>query len=649
MSEYKRRQLKKLIQATKKLEQRDFEFIRKTAPRQMQIQNPEPSEKKNHSRWQQYAVAALLLLVIGGFGIMQYLQRDVSMEDPSLKSASSAPTKETPPQKYEAVYQTLQDAFDRIKEKAGEGPRGGSEFGETNVLVEGAEEADIVKYDGERLYTVSTFLDGEKTKWNLSVIDLETLAVLDRITLSGDDYENITGLFVEDEKLALLGVKPYQPEYLETDNRVATSVRFYDIAADGQLKYQHEWIQEGSYRSSVINADGNICLITSTYFNRVEDIPLTEDTVASYVPHVYNSATDSDMQVVPQENIHVSEIPGSCFYVISTIPMDNATTATTMAYLGAKRSVLYINRQNLYIQSSGEDNGGTVFSHIDRYALNTGGVKLEASGNIPGAFVNPYTVCEWGGTLRILARNSNESSTDRNSYVLYVLNISLDISGQTEVFEVEGFISDAQLAGQTGYAMTMGEEAIAGPSYGMDLRDPSAPKMTGALDSSRISGYFHALDETMLLNISDRVDESPERAGLKLSILNASDPADPTEISVLMLSGDCWIPGLYDRNAVLYFREQGLLALTVDFYGQVEMEGTEISSGGSQVLLFEISDDNGITFRAILPGDGAHRIVITDSAFYSITDESVIKMDAVTLEQIGEQKLLEEMAEESGS
>ncbi|MEM2509025.1 MAG: beta-propeller domain-containing protein, partial [Candidatus Thermoplasmatota archaeon] len=81
------------------------------------------------------------------------------------------------------------DANQRLQKK---------DFSKTNVQVEGIDEADIVKTDGEYIYKVTTKNEGD----NIFIIKADKLKIYSCIEV---DY-SIKGIFVNEDKLVIIGV-----------------------------------------------------------------------------------------------------------------------------------------------------------------------------------------------------------------------------------------------------------------------------------------------------------------------------------------------------------------------------------------------------------------------------------------------------------
>ena len=75
------------------------------------------------------------------------------------------------------------------------------------------------------------------------------------------------------------------------------------------------------------------------------------------------------------------------------------------------------------------------------------------------------------------------------------------------------------------------------PFYVLDLSDPRNPTVTGELKIPGFSTYLHPVGDDHVLGIGQNATEDGAVTGLKLSLFDVSDPADPREVSVWTVDG----------------------------------------------------------------------------------------------------------------
>ena len=90
------------------------------------------------------------------------------------------------------------------------------------------------------------------------------------------------------------------------------------------------------------------------------------------------------------------------------------------------------------------------------------------------------------------------------------------------------------------------------PFYVVDLSDSENPIVTGELKIPGFSSYLHPLGNDQLLGVGSSADEQGRVTGGKLSLFDASDPANPLEIAVLEL-GSGFTDVSWDYKAFLYW------------------------------------------------------------------------------------------------
>lgn len=126
------------------------------------------------------------------------------------------------------------------------------------------------------------------------------------------------------------------------------------------------------------------------------------------------------------------------------------------------------------------------------------------------------------------------------------------------------------------------------PLYVINLSDHSDPYVEGELEITGFSAYLHPISDSLLLGIGYEADEEGRTQGVKLSLFNTVDAANPTEISSYGLGGmGSSADVMWDHHAISFLEtDSGVrLAMTWNHY---EVEGYYYEWLGEKVFVADI-------------------------------------------------------------
>ena len=181
-------------------------------------------------------------------------------------------------------------------------------------------------------------------------------------------------------------------------------------------------------------------------------------------------------------------------------------------------------------------------NHI-REMEKTGIVKIDAKkmevaavGNVSGKPLNQFSLDEYEGNLRVATTISGRmwmygfGSTMNNSNDVYILDSGLNEIGSIKDLGLDEKIYSARFIEDKGYLVTFKQ---IDPFFVLDLSNPKNPEKKGELKIPGYSSYLHPLAKNIILGIGE------ENSKVKVSLFDASDASNPTEISKYSLD-DYW-------------------------------------------------------------------------------------------------------------
>jgi uncharacterized secreted protein with C-terminal beta-propeller domain len=200
------------------------------------------------------------------------------------------------------------------------------------------------------------------------------------------------------------------------------------------------------------------------------------------------------------------------------------------------------------------------------------------------------------------------------------------------------------------------------PLFVLDLADPTNPRVLGELELPGYSDYLHPYDENHIIGIGkDTIDAGSFawRQGVKISLFDVSDPANPIEISRYVIGdrgtewGDSY--ALSDHRAFLFSRERNLLVVPIEL---AERESSDVSpwTYGVRVwqgaYVFNISLEEGLVLKGRIShsensqslwssyGSQVRRSIYIENVLYTISDGLVKMNNLADLSEIGSIELL---------
>ena len=510
----------------------------------------------------------------------------------------------------------------------GSAPTKASDFSTTNIQVEGVDEADIVKNDGEYIYVVS----GRKVVI-LDAFPADEMNVLSEMNFSG----SVNEIFVNDDKLVVFGwgiVDTLQeegdssaeilPVYSRSQN---PAVLTYDISDRGNPILENSVVLDGNYVDSRMIGD-YVYVVSSKnvyvgveppihFVNGVERVVVAEDVYyptfrdnsyqftsvsvinlgggefdtetyllgTSYTMYVsenniyltqFKSASREDYLDVMIEDVYLEILPKEYKDKVEEIrEMDE--------YYDKERALSDVLGEwfesmegqevsDLEDEMSELVEGAMVkISKLQKtaiYKVELDGMDIEyiENGAVPGMLLDQFSMDEYDGNLRVVTTTGNSwwgwGSESLNH--LYVLDGELDVIGSVEDLAEGERIYSSRFMGDKAYMVTFRQ---VDPLFVLDLSDPENPTVLGELKITGYSDYLHPYDENHLIGIGKDATEEGIVQGLKVSLFDVSDVANPIEVAKILI-GDRGTSSdaLYDHKAVLFDKEKGMLVLPVDLY-----------------------------------------------------------------------------------
>ena len=456
---------------------------------------------------------------------------------------------------------------------APEGAQGVPRYSQTNVQIEGVDEADTVKTDGQYIYLASN--------GKILIVEAypaENAKVVAEIPWNG----TIFGIFVNENRLVFFGEQGQY--FIERMAGFAapwfyggfkTYIQVYDISDRTNPVLARNVTVDGGYTNSRMIGDYVYVLLNSPVFVK-EDKEI-------YLPTV----SDNDkVESVAATDIYHSNVTDYYYSLTMILALDIKNDQESIAqenFMLGYASSIFVSLTNVYAAIPKYEQDGTQKTEVHKIHVDEDEITYEAAGKVPGYVLNQFSMDEYDGYFRIATTEfeyGEVSEESRNGTVtavkieeptilnsVYVLNQSMATVGSLEGLAPGERIYSARFIGARCYLVTYVQ---VDPLFVIDLKDPEDPKVLGELVMPGYSDYLHPYSDNILIGIGKNTTEVQGEwwgayyLGVKVSLYDVSDVEHPRVIKDFMI-GDRGTDStaLRDHKAFLFDKELNLLAIPI--------------------------------------------------------------------------------------
>jgi inhibitor of cysteine peptidase len=436
----------------------------------------------------------------------------------------------------------------------------GCDYSKTNVQVEGVDEADIVKTDGEYIYVIS-----DQKVVIVKAYPAEEAAILSKIAVNG----TLKQMFINEERIVV---------FYETGswNEAKTFIEVYDVSDRENPAVKREMSVGGLYFASRMIGDYVYVVVRKA-------AAVVEGEVA--LPEI---DFESKCKVLSATEIYYSNIAdyGYMFTTIVTVNVkEDWQEPNDETILSGATTTMYVSLENIYLAIV---NGGKTILH--RIHIENGEISYVADGQVPGEVLNQFSMDEYDSYFRI-ATTSWRPQRQNN---LYVLDIDLGTIGRLEEIAPGETIHSARFMGDTCYLVTFRK---VDPFFVINLSKPSSPEMLGELKITGYSDYLHLYDENHVIGVGKETDFSWYQ-GVKISLFDVTNMSQPKELAKYEI-GDRGTdsPVLRDHKAFLFDKEKNLIVIPVSV---AEIHESQYPNGVPPYVSGEIAWQGAYVFTVSL-------------------------------------------------
>ncbi len=254
---------------------------------------------------------------------------------------------------------------------------------------------------------------------------------------------------------------------------------------------------------------------------------------------------------------------------LATVDMRAGATPVGTTGVVSSGETVYASEGNLYLATQSWDAFDAARATgpqeqpptlIHQFALGSdGSASYVASGKVPGRMLNQFAMSEHEGHLRVAVTEEDWTGATPSRSSVRVLRA--EAGELVEVGMVGGLgvteqIYAVRFLGPTAYVVTFRQ---VDPLYVVDLSDPTAPRAVGELKIPGYSAYLHPVGDGLLLGVGQDATLEGRTQGTQLSLFDVSDPANPVQLSRLLIGGSS--EAEWDHHAFLFWPEDGTIVI----------------------------------------------------------------------------------------
>ncbi len=528
-----------------------------------------------------------------------------------------------------------------------------SSYSTTNVQEKGVDEPDMVKTDGDYIYTLQDGVLSILRSWPAE--DAALVSQIDVRSIGADGYTT--------EKMFLSGdrILAYTQEFNSSDKGWTPQTGFIiiDISDRSDPKVIEKKILDGTLSSArMIGSDVYTVMTTniavpetvydtlyrgsSSVYDEIYALewdasvterlaarlklqaalkPIVEKAVTqvgaeAFLPKLTHEDGSSELLMGCTDVLHSEDISAPGLTTVAHMDLDADTISISADATGvmAGATTVYASQENLYVAQSSHGWWDGISSmrretRIHRLALNGSRSSYEATGVVDGFLHNQFSMSEFRGMLRVATTlddwswgtTTDDSRSGSNVYILDAEQSKMGIIGAVTELAPGEQIFAARFQGERAYLVTFVQ---VDPLFTIDLSQPTAPKAVGELKIPGYSAYLHPFGEDHLLGVGMAGDWDGSLTSVALSLFDVSDFSDPKQQDQLTLEcSSSASEALWDHHAIMVVDDTVAIPVygyTWDTMGDAGDDWTGADSewaARSGLLVATVDTDSGLTKR----------------------------------------------------
>lgn len=438
-------------------------------------------------------------------------------------------------------------------------------FSGTNIQEEGVDEADIVKTDGQVIYSLTASRIFAVSVPDHAVLGSVDLAVAEEFFLAGDDLIVIGSHHDVTSRTVITIVDARDPKALRIEGRVEVDGGYQSARmVGGVVRVVTASTPRIAFRSGRTEADftrAGAARLKAENVSVVRDSEIDDWVPRMTVRDAGGRTVVGDRPVDCGSAYHPPEPAGLNFLNVLTVNAADPAASHTASVM-ADGGTVYSSGSRLYVATGSwtggrpipVDNRGGVaepavepsadiaVAPVDETLIHQFDISDPAraayrkSGKVRGHLLNQFAMSEHDGRLRVATTDQVGGEAGTESFVTVLAD---GPEALTQVGQVGGLgrterIFAVRFIGPVGYVVTFRQ---VDPLYTIDLSDPTDPRVVGELKITGYSAYLHPVGPDRLIGVGQEASEQGRQLGTQVSLFDVSDPAAPKRLAQYHVPG----------------------------------------------------------------------------------------------------------------
>ena len=226
-------------------------------------------------------------------------------------------------------------------------------------------------------------------------------------------------------------------------------------------------------------------------------------------------------------------------------------------------------------------------TRVHAFDLDGLSTRYVASGRVRGLVVDRWSMSEHDGNLRVATALGRDSWTPRENAVTVLAERGDRL---TEVGRVDGLGVDEQIQSVRWF----GDLAVVvtfrrtDPLYAVDLADPEAPRVLGALKIPGFSSYLHPVGDGLLLGLGQHANRQGVSRFAQAAVFDLRDLARPDRVDTEAFGEGAEFTAAWDPRGFTYLPERRTVLATLQDYRH----------GRSRLVVMGLGEDGTLAPRS---------------------------------------------------
>ncbi|MGP9802897.1 beta-propeller domain-containing protein [Rheinheimera sp. NSM] len=521
----------------------------------------------------------------------------------------------------------------------------------TNLVTQGVDEADRVKFANQTLYVSGIDADTDTPyvkRWQRNADS--SLTALEPVTLA-PQVRQVLGLYATDEQLAVLGDDRYgnvgialsPPEWGAANGNISVQLfeqgnSVYQLQFDGDLidsrrttdalwlvsRYQPQVAGYQSFADTVAANESNMLVLDNA---QLTDL-LPKRRLNGSIPEPLIASQQCYLPSDAQSN------EGSDRMVVLTRIATAAPYQTESSCILASVADLYMSAEHLYLHGSVnyESHSRTV---LHKFSLDDSAVGYQATGAVDGYIggsQRAFMLYEQQQYLMLLTSDRADADLLHRFWVL-----EQDGAELKTVAQLPNAQQPDQVIGKPGediYAVRFTDDRAyvvtferTDPLYTLDISNPLQPAVIGELEIPGYSAYLHSISDNLLWGLGQQIDTNEQggplwnSVGAKIALFDVG--ANDAVVQDELVFAEQYSPLEYQHHSLAIVQQGDVtrLALPLSRYSaehgeQLSLLTLEVTNNGTMQKTGELTPE----YNGYFGSWGARSVLVNDDIYFVLGD-----------------------------